>query len=603
MLSDAGCVDLDECALAHGGCSTNASCTNTVGGHRCACLPGFVGDGGTCADIDECAGDHGGCDPIAWCTNTAGGRTCTCPPGSRGDGLVCIWFDPSLSGLSVTPGTLTFDAGTTAYALPVPSGTTSVSVTASVTNPARVTLTVGGLPAQSGVASALSLSGLVTTTSVNVTAQSGATRSTAISFSRQDYLKATEVQTFANFGMAIALSADGRTLAVGAPEQDLLGPGGSFNGGAVFIFVRSGESWSQQAVLRASNVDDEDRFGLALALSADGSTLAVGAPGEDSASPGVDGVQANEGASDSGAVYVFTRLASSWAQQTYLKASSPERFAAFGWSVSLSHDGDSLAVGAPYADGPGSAVADSGTVSVFQRTAGAWAQQASVRAPTPTIRGSFGLGLALSGDGGRLAVGGLNSGVIVLVRSGAAWVVEGALMASNGDATDLFGESLSLSAAGDVLAVGAPGEDAASASDPLDNSAVDSGAAYVFRRLGTSWTQEAWIKASTPVAFGQFGRELSLSADGETVSVGANMSAAIWLYRRAPQAQSWMLSRVFSPWAAEQTDDCGAALSLSATGAFLGSGCWAEDSSSSSVNGDWFDNSSLASGAAWVFGL
>ena len=102
-----------------------------------------------------------------------------------------------------------------------------------------------------------------------------------------------------NFGYAAAVSSDGSTLAVGAVTQ-----GGS---GAAYIFVRTGPSWSQQTMLKASNADLGDTFGDAVALSDDGSTLVVGALGEDSAATGVGGDQADNTASFAGAVYVFRR--------------------------------------------------------------------------------------------------------------------------------------------------------------------------------------------------------------------------------------------------------------------------------------------------------
>jgi hypothetical protein len=83
------CVDVDECATGNGGCSANASCTNTVGARTCACRNGFTGDGVTCTDVDECATSNGGCSADATCTNTPGARTCACRSGFTGDGLTC----------------------------------------------------------------------------------------------------------------------------------------------------------------------------------------------------------------------------------------------------------------------------------------------------------------------------------------------------------------------------------------------------------------------------------------------------------------------------------------------------------------------------------
>ncbi|MEB2347675.1 MAG: integrin, partial [Comamonadaceae bacterium] len=116
--------------------------------------------------------------------------------------------------------------------------------------------------------------------------------------------------------------------------------------GAVYIFTRSGSTWSQQAYVKASNTGADDEFGASLALSADGGTLAVGAFGEKSNATGIDGDQANNSAAYSGAVYVFTRSGSTWSQQAYVKASNTDADDYFGRRLALSADGSTLAVGA-----------------------------------------------------------------------------------------------------------------------------------------------------------------------------------------------------------------------------------------------------------------
>lgn len=116
--------------------------------------------------------------------------------------------------------------------------------------------------------------------------------------------------------------------------------------GAVYVFTRAGSTWSQQAYVKASNTGAADQFGYRLALSYDGSTLVVGAPHEDSAATGIDGNQADNTATDAGAVYVFTRTGPTWTQQAYLKASNTDAGDLFGVSVAISADASTLAVGA-----------------------------------------------------------------------------------------------------------------------------------------------------------------------------------------------------------------------------------------------------------------
>ncbi len=115
---------------------------------------------------------------------------------------------------------------------------------------------------------------------------------------------------------------------VGANEEDSNATGvngdesdnSASNAGAAYVFTRGGTTWSQAAYLKASNTGVSDGFGIAVAISGD--TLVVGAPGEDSNATGVDGNQANNTATNSGAAYVFTRDSTTWSQQAYLKASN-----------------------------------------------------------------------------------------------------------------------------------------------------------------------------------------------------------------------------------------------------------------------------------------
>jgi hypothetical protein len=161
------------------------------------------------------------------------------------------------------------------------------------------------------------------------------------------------------FGSPLALSADGNTLAAGAYTERSAATGVNGdqaddmadNAGAVYVFMRAGATWSQQAYVKASNTDAGDLFGASVALSPSGDTLAVGAPSEGSSATGVNGDDADDAnVSGTGAVYVFTRTGASWAQKAYVKPSNTHRIPNqnfnFGISVALSSGGDSLAVGA-----------------------------------------------------------------------------------------------------------------------------------------------------------------------------------------------------------------------------------------------------------------
>jgi len=171
-------------------------------------------------------------------------------------------------------------------------------------------------------------------------------------WSQQAYLKASNTGAFDNFGWSVAVS--GNTVVVGAHGEDSNATGVNGNqannsssfSGAAYVFVRTGASWSQPAYLKASNTGSSDQFGRSVAVSGD--TVVVGANGEDSSATGVNGNQASNGASESGAAYVFVRSGSDWSQQAYLKASNPGDFDYFGYSVAVS--GDTVVVGASRED-------------------------------------------------------------------------------------------------------------------------------------------------------------------------------------------------------------------------------------------------------------
>ena len=256
-----------------------------------------------------------------------------------------------------------------------------------------------------------------------------------------------------HFGSAVALSADGSTLAVGADQEDSSATGASapgdpgyqaaldsdsgYGSGAVTVYRRPGAGrWAVEAFVKAPVSAGSTNFGSAVALSADGSVLAVGAHREDSSAtgafaPGDDGYRAAvrgriKRNHDSGAAYVYRRsVAGRWALEAFVKAPNAGFRDGFGHALALSADGSVLAVGAPYEDSlatgafapgdPGYQAAldsdgasdyESGAVTVYRRPpAGRWAVEAFVKAPVAGYRDYFGWALALSADGSALAVG------------------------------------------------------------------------------------------------------------------------------------------------------------------------------------------------------
>lgn len=362
------------------------------------------------------------------------------------------------------------------------------------------------------------------------------------------YLKAPNAEDSDQFGATLAISADGSTLAIAGPLEDSdtagdMGSNAAIDSGAVYVYARQGSAWQQQAYLKASNAGAGDRFGFSLSLSADGNTLAVGAPLEDSAAMGINGTQTSNSATDKGAAYVFTRQGDAWAQQAYVKPSN--HGGQFGASVALAGDGRTLAVGATAENGGSTGInnnqdvntafARSGAVYVFSRADNpdSWTQQAYVKASNTSQDDQFGGRIALSGNGNVLAVGAqledgasteffgaLGTGAVyVFSRSDSIWSQQALVRASTPTLNSRFGASLSLATDGLTLAVGSPREDSDAASTP--NAAFDSGAVYLFTSDGNAWTQRAFLKAANAEAADRFGTGVALSPDGSRLAVGA----------------------------------------------------------------------------------
>ena len=246
---------------------------------------------------------------------------------------------------------------------------------------------------------------------------------TASQWQRQGVARATSGEQHDALGASVALSADGRVLVAGAPFESSAATGINGNAadnsaqasGAVYVFSFTGSDWQQEAYLKADNTDVNDQFGIRMALSGDGTVLAVGVGEEDSAATGINGDGADNSADEAGAAYVFVRSGGGWMQNAYIKASNTDAGDEFGAAVALNQDGSLLAVGSESEDGSGTGLAgdpddnsgsSAGAVYVYRRTSGGWVQQAYVKASnTDADEDDFGISLALSDDGDVLAVG------------------------------------------------------------------------------------------------------------------------------------------------------------------------------------------------------
>ncbi len=513
------------------------------------------------------------------------------------------------------------------------------------------------------------------------------------------YIKASNTEAYDHFacgggnqghtGNSIALSGDGSTMAVGAPFES--GGAAGINGnqrdnsmyaaGAVYLYVRQGDSWVQQAYVKASNPGQSDHFGSSVALSRDGSTLAVAAHWEASAATGINGNQSDNSIPQAGAVYVFTRTGTTWTQQAYVKASNTGRPGKggddvgdgdqFGYAMALSGDGNTLAAGAITEDGGAMQIdgnqhddsaTSAGAVYVYARTGTTWAQQAYVKTSHMGAGDLLGFALALSFDGNTLAAtafdedgagkgfnpahdnASINSGALyIFTRQTGTWSQQAYLKGSRNETSDGFGFAVGLSDDGNTVAVGAgdeacltPGVDPPGCMDdapPGRGANIWVGAAYVFVRTGATWAEQTFIKAPNARPYTSFGAKLALSGDGNTLAVSSYLEDSGGRGVRPPMVQQLLVQEMLNAWRegrnqAEESgavyfytrtggkwtagayvkatntdagDEFGSTLALSTDGRMMVVGAHQEDGGATGVNGNQSDNSVADAGAAYVF--
>ena len=452
------------------------------------------------------------------------------------------------------------------------------------------------------------------------------------------YIKASNTGFGDNFGAgssaigdnAVSLSADGMTLAVGAPFESSGSAGidgdqaddAVYGAGAVYVFVSQGDTWVQQAYVKASNPGITDNFGFATALSADGNTLAVSAHFEASGDTGVNADQNDETIPQAGAVYVFARSGTTWTQQSYIKASNtghigqrldPDEQP----DLAAEHFGPIASGEYSYADSYGEMFDDGD---------------------------QFGAAIALSDDGHKLVVTataedsgtpGVNSdqadnskrsagAAYVFEREGDTWTQTAYIKPSNPEVDALFGYSAALSADGRRIAIGGYDEDGsvASTNEFQDGLVRGAGAVYVFDFDDDTWHQTGYLKASNAERGDSLGVAVVISDDGKTViataqdedglSTGINnipgpdyqddirpTTGAVYVF--VEQDGAWSQQAYIKASNTGSGDVFGSRLALSSDGNVLVVGAQLEDSGSQGINGFQDDDSALEAGAVYLF--
>jgi hypothetical protein len=386
---------------------------------------------------------------------------------------------------------------------------------------------------------------------------------------QEAYIKASNND--ANQKLGYTVTIDGDTLVTGAPwessNQSTITNGltsstdkSNPSSGAAYVYKRTGNTWIQQAYIKAVNNGAGDFFGGSVSISRD--TMVVGAMYESSNQTTItNGATATSDNStlSSGAVYVYKRTGSNWAQEAYIKAVNNNASDYFGYVVK--NYGDTILVTTPYEDSNQSTITNgttasadnsktsSGAAYVYKRTGVAWAQEAFIKAANVHLADNYGLSSAIHRD--TLAVGAyaetsaqttitngttastdttkIQAGAVyVYKRTGVTWAQQAYIKPSNTNNNQFFGFGVALH--NDTLAVGAYNENSNQttitngATASTDVSASGSGAIYVFARTGTTWAQTAYIKAFNSELYGNFARTVAIS--GNTIVAGRDRDSS-----------------------------------------------------------------------------
>lgn len=475
------------------------------------------------------------------------------------------------------------------------------------------------------------------------------------SVSQDSYIKASNTEAGDEFGWAMVLSGDGNTLAIGAPGEDSSARGiggdqasnGAMDSGAVYVYRRVEGEWTFEAYLKASNAEAGDRFGSSISLAGNGSTLIVGADGEDSNAVGIDGDETNNSASGSGAVYAFRRTpALGWSQSAYIKASNTRASQAFGSHVALAINGDEFVVGATGdsssatgidGDQSNTSAPNSGAAYMFQVNSGHWSQEVYLKASNTEAGDMFGSAVAISGSGVEftVVVGAVgeasnatsfngdqtnnaapNSGAVYIFKRAVFWNQEAYLKATNTEAGDRFGENVAIDLFGSSIAVQASAEDGGSfgvGGDPASNTGTDSGAVYTYARVDPSigmpdpsWIADAYFKS--PNAVTSFGSSLWLSQSGQLLVVGSahdssngTESGAVFIFEFPTTTSAWTLIASLHASNADANDRFGTNVSMNTNANVFVFSAVGEASNAVGIGGDQSNNDTSGAGAAYAF--
>jgi len=414
----------------------------------------------------------------------------------------------------------------------------------------------------------LSLSGITTYTQVGILSGSFAT------------------QTSDQFGYSVAMSASGNTMVVGAPRDAYI-LGLSTYLGTAYVFDRSGYSFTQVATLygpkKFSLADNEDLFGDSVKITADGMNVLVSAPKEDI------------GFLNNGCVYVYDRVGNnSFNQVGILTSLSTGIFgleniccSAYGNLIFVGHNTD-----------PAGSTLGYYSINVFERLGSTFNRLGIITGSLADAKDRFGHSMACSADGNTLYVGSINDSlspvgvgtygvVYAFDRVGNEYQEVGIITGSSAsDYNDEFGFSVACSADGRTVIVGAQTDEVVGI-----GTTINYGTAYVFDRVGNSFTEVAKLTGNDPTNLDWYGRSVACSADGNIIAIGAprdesvssSDTGLVYVYNRL--GSSFNLVAILKGSLTETLDYFGDSISMSADGGTILVGAWYDENPSNSNSG------------------
>ena len=382
-------------------------------------------------------------------------------------------------------------------------------------------------------------------------------------------LIASDAATSDLFGAAVAISSDGTRIVVGAH-------GKATSTGSVYIYRKNGATWTQEAILLASDKVTNDHFGGFVAINSDGSRVVIGAYNK----TGTYTVQ--------GAAYVFLRTGTTWAQEAKLLASDPAVNDSFGNSVAINSDATRIIVGA--IGKTGTAGATQGAAYVFLRTGTTWAQETKLLASDPVTLDSFGSSVNITSDASRVVIGAKGKltstgAAYIFTRTNTLWAQEAKIVATDGTTSSYFGNLfIGISSDGSRVVVGAYNK---------TGTYSTQGAAYIFTRTGTTWAQEAKLLAAAPAVNDSFGYSVSMNSDGTRVTIGCTgrntYTGNVAIFTR--NSVTWLQEALIAASDPVTNSDYGGATGQSSNSSYIVTGAYAASANAVATAGAVYVNS------------